>query len=313
MSIRSRVLHHALAVALCTFLAPATGVGSVRITVPGPPQPPASMTISIADRWDSTPGTSGWNSSDTLLIHATVHFLSPCEAWRGEWRVTLPEGLEHVSGQLEGSGLTAQIRGVHEIRARRTRWGAFQIRGSFRTGVDSLNWTSHDNLLEMQATIDSFFVANRPAHHYGILNRVHMLGGVRHRKVHWSGGTWLPLDPGEDEAIEPGFYEHMFKSPLPAMHKESGRFAGASASDSTIHLTVLVAVNRAGLVKDVYTYPAPITPRPILDSAVVAARKWRFEPAISLGRPVSALYSIKVPVQVPADVYADLRKRNRLP
>lgn len=271
------------------------------------------MTIGVPGRWDSSPGVNAERSPDTLRILATIHFFSPCEAWRGEWRVTLPEGLEHVSGPLEGRGLTAQIRGVHEIRARRTRWGAFQIHGSLKTGVDSLNWTSHELLVEIRTSPDYFAAVGGPPPGLGVRNQKHVLGGLHHRKVHWSGGTWLPLDAGEDEAIEHGFYERLNKAPLPTTYKESARFAGASASDSTIHLTVLVAVSRSGLVKDVYTYNAPITPRPILDSAVVAARKWRFEPAVSLGRPVSALYSIRVPVVVPAEVYADLRKRNRLP
>jgi len=269
------------------------------------------MSIWVPSRWVSTPEVNGERCPDTMEVYIDVQFRRPCTLWRGEWHVTLPEGLEHVGGKLAGSGLTSEIRGRHVVRARRSRWGEFQIRGSFKTGVDSLNWTSHDIVVEAHCSPGQYSFHHNPPPDFGILNRKHVLGGVHHREM-LSAWLWLPLDPGEDEPVEHGFDMRLHKSPVPARYKQTSRFASAATSDSSVQVPIIVAVSRDGLVKDTYT-PNLGVPRAILDSAVVAARKWRFEPAVSLGRPVSALYTIKVPVQVPADVYADLRKRNRLP
>ncbi len=255
---------------------------------PGPAGPPASMST-FWIRYDG---------SDTLNLRTRVYFNSACTEWRGEWRIQLPEGLELVSGALQGSGLTRDIKGGHDARVRCIRWGTFVVRGWFRTGMDSLNWTSHDYQVELRATPDSFEYRETPSPPLNVTNWKHVLGGVHHRGVRWVGLLWLPLDPGESEAVEPGFDERNLKSPPPALHKASASVAQAAGQDSVVSMPVLVAVARNGTVKGVYTHMRG-THNAILEAAVEAARQWTFTPAKSFGQPASALYEIRVPVRAP--------------
>ena len=268
----------ALSALLLTAIAASAGINPGR--PPGPSGPPAAMRTF----WSHTKG------SDTLALRARIFFSCDCADWRSEWRIELPEGLELVHGSLGGGGLTREVRGEHTALLRCTRWGTFEVRGWFRSGLDSLNWTSHEYLGDLRVTPDSFEYKLRSP----ILNEKHVLGGIHHRSTGW---VWLPLDPGESETVEPGFDERNQKSPPPALQKASGVLPGAVSKDSSVTVMVRVAVDREGRVKDVYARRvAAFHPPEVIDAAVEAARHWTFTPAKSFGRPASALYSIGVPV-----------------
>ena len=279
---RSALVHCATAFVIVLLVAPAAQGTWGRLLPTGPPPPPASMNMVLSRKH---PG------SDTLSLGPAIHFASPCTQWQGQWSVTLPEKMVLVDGLLHGSGLTDEIRGLHEARVRCSQWGNFTIRASFRTGIDSLNWTSHECLVDLRVTPDSFeYRVVAPS-----LNKHHVLGGIHHRSTGW---VWLPLDPGESEEVEPGFDERNHKSPPPALHKASGAVAGATDQDSVVSMPVLVAVGRDGTVKDVYTHIRGVH-NAVLEAAVQVARKWTFTPAKSFGQPASALYEIRVPVHAP--------------
>ena len=275
----------AMALVLMLLGTPAVEASMPRFLPPGPPPPPASMST----HW------LRYDGSDTLNLSTSVFFSETCEGWSGEWRILLPEGLELVEGRVEGSGLTSLIKGLHIARVRCTRWGTFVIRGWFRTGLDSLNWTSHNYQVEVRATPDSFEYRHLPSPPLNVTNWKHVLGGIHHRSTGW---VWLPLDPGESETVEPGFDERNQKAPPPALHKASGAVAGAVTQDSVVSMPVLVAVARDGTVKDVYTHIRGVH-NAVLAAAIEAARRWTFTPAKSFGQPASALYEIRVPVRAP--------------
>lgn len=263
-----------------------SGASYVGGSLPGPKPPPAWMDVVVS--------TS--QRPDTITIEALVGFDESCDLWNGKWSIELPEDIVLVSGSTSGFGGTGSIRGVHPFRVKPLRWGTFMLRGTFRTAVDSLNWTGHDFVGELRIAPDSLVYRRHPLP-YGIINQWHVVAGVHHRRF-WPRGTWLPLDPGESEEIEPGFDERSFKSPPQASKKVFGATAEATAEDSTVFVPVLVAVDRNGGVKDVYTHMR-VFRRVILDAAVEAARQWTFPPSKSYGLPASALYEIQVPVTVP--------------
>ncbi len=275
------LLHCVMAFVLMLLGAPVEA-SMPRLLPPGPPPPPASM----GTHWVR------YDHSDTITARVRVGFDKPSAGWRGEWRLQLPDGLQLVDGQVGGSGLTHEIEGLHVARIHCTHWGTFIVHGWFRTGLDSLNWTSHEYQAEVRVTRDSFsYHVVAPA-----LDQKHVVGGVHHRSTGW---VWLPLDPGESETVEPGFDERNQKSPPPALHKASGVLPGAVSKDSSVTVMVRVAVDREGRVKDVYARRvAGFHPPEMIDAAVEAARRWTFPPAKSYGRPASALYSIGVPVLI---------------
>ena len=265
---------------------PCESAGHTRARLAGPKPPPAWMDVVV----------SPTQEPDTITVEVLVGFDEPCEQWTGAWSITLPKDVVLISGPAGGLGSTSSIRGVHRLRIKPLRSGTFLLRGTFRTALDSLNWTSHEFVGELRIAPDSLVYKRHPLP-YGIANQKHVMAGVHHRRF-WPRGTWLPLDPGETEEVEPGLDERLFRSPPPASKKAFGVAGGASTDDSTVFVPVLVAVDRNGNVKDVYTHMR-VVPRPMLDAAVEAAREWAFPPAESYGMPVSALYEIQVPVLVP--------------
>jgi hypothetical protein len=73
--------------------------------------------------------------------------------------------------------------------------------------------------------------------------------------------------------------------------------SSAVVGDSTVVVRCLLFVGSKGQVK--YALPNNMTlPEPIRNAAVETVMKWRFEPALSRGRPTSTLQEVDVPVHL---------------
>ena len=119
--------------------------------------------------------------------------------------------------------------------------------------------------------------------------------GVHYRR---DGPWWVPLDPGE-EVIEPATHPRVGEAPT--LYAERGVRPMSLSDSSSVDVPVLVAVNRAGRVKDAQPYGLQ---RGISEAskrvAIAAAWKWRFAPAMTKGQPISTIYVIMVPVSAAA-------------
>lgn len=238
-------------------------------------------------------------SSDTIRVRVAAGF-DPAYGRSGEWELVIPPGMSRLSGRTEAHGAKRDVEGAHDLYLRCERWGDFELLATMTAMQDSLNYVRNDYRAALHVTADSFTVRNHPTP-YGFVLRQYVIDGVHYR---WHGVWWLPLDPGETEETALGFDSSANIHSAPVIHVETAAHIGSAPSDSSITVPVWVAVDRSGHVKDARLVN-PNRERGISQAtkaaALVAAWKWRFAPAYSLGRPVSTLYVIKVPVAARAD------------
>lgn len=221
-------------------------------------------------------------TGDTLRLSYTLGSDLPLSNVR--WEVVIPSGLALISGEVGGTELTrgSNMNWRHpEARVRCERWGDFKIAYSIRAAQDSANWASCEGAVLVHATPESLTCrVSGP----DFLERT-VVDGVHYRNY---VARLIPLDPGEDERVGPEVLSNASIEAAPAIHRESAVRPAGAAVDSTAEVPVWVVIDRAGRVKAVDPATGP---------AAEAARKWTFEPAMSLGRPVTMLYLIRVPVR----------------
>lgn len=224
-------------------------------------------------------------SSDSLGLGIWVGSDLPLTTAR--WKVVLPPGLTFLSGELGGTELVRGDRSNHKYTrayVRCERLGDFRIHYNIRAAKDSTNWSSMESAVLVHITPDSFASGETLSDR---LRRI-VVDGVHYRSQYLK---LIPLDPGEDERVGPEVAESVSLQPAPVIHRESAIRASSAAGDSTVEVPVWVVVDRTGRVKAV---------EPTTGPAAAAAWKWTFTPAQSLGRPVSMLYLIRVPVATTA-------------
>lgn len=220
-------------------------------------------------------------TSDTLDLQ--VRLGSDLPLTKADWQIELPPGLIFLAGELHGSGLNpgpqVNWKNTHAL-VRCEHWGDFKVAFTIRAAADSANWSSYEQVLAVHVTPDSF--------------TSEVLRGQRQQSIVVDGLHFrqqllrlIPLDPGEDERIGPEVDAKVYQQPAPAIHREAVVRAAEAVDDSTTEVPVWVVVDRNSRVK---------ATDPATGPAAEAARKWTFEPAISLGRPITMLYLIKVPV-----------------
>jgi hypothetical protein len=241
-------------------------------------------------------------SGDTLAIQCSSFFDWPLKTAR--WNIALPAGLAFLNGTLERSDVAVgpserhgayAYSGVDHASVRCEHWGDFEVWAHLHAAEDSLNWSGGSFCLLVHVTQESLTV-NKYPFPFGHVRRRTVVDGVHYREQNF---MLIPLDPGEDEEVAPGLASAANLQSAPVIHKEAAARAYATVSDSTIEVRVWVAVDREGRVKAVRPYdpnPEPGIPADAKAAALDAAQKWTFTPAQSLGRPVSMLYLIRVPV-----------------
>jgi hypothetical protein len=221
-------------------------------------------------------------SSDTLELRTSLLGDPPLSM--GHWEVVLPPGLALLTGDLRGSDLTLAKSGYFTASGcayvRCERWGDFRISYGMQAAQDSTNWSTLEGAVLVHAKADSFATEVS----WPDFLRRFVVDGVHYREHSFK---LIPLDPGEDERVSTEVGPNGTLQPAPAIHRESAIRASSAAGDSTVEVPVWVAVDRAGRVKAV---------EPTTGPAAEAAWKWTFTPVQSLGRPVSMLYLIRVPV-----------------
>ncbi|HEY5956466.1 MAG TPA: hypothetical protein VIV60_07940, partial [Polyangiaceae bacterium] len=238
-------------------------------------------------------------TSDTLRIRVIPGVDPPLA--HGHWEVSLPSGMTLLAGDLRRAGPTATLRGVYEARVRCDHWGDFELTCHIEAAKDSVASSSLSYSVQVHVTAESLAVSDtrRRLRRETVFNAIHY-------RLH--SGWWIPLDPGEDAEVEPGYDSAANLLSAPATRRESAMRAGLGTSDSTVEVPVYVVVNRAGCVKAVEATTSVATFDPVrrtfvatpgrmitsadLTAASAAAWKWTFAPAHSLGRPVSMLYLI---------------------
>ncbi len=224
-------------------------------------------------------------ASDTIAVKqiVNVRYEHPT---RGKWSTGLPQGLTLCSGVTDGEGNRAEVSRVHEALVRCDGWGSFEMRGSLFAAVDSANWAADESFISFILTPDTFGVVK-----YGHVRFDCVVDGVHYRR---QGVWWTPLDPGE-AVIEPSTRPRVGEAPT--VHVERAVRPMSSTDSSSVEIPVLVAVSRAGRVKDAQPYGLLRgVSEASKQAAVAAAWKWRFAPAMSKGQPISMIYVIKVPV-----------------
>jgi hypothetical protein len=223
--------------------------------------------------------------SDTIRLTQNVNVrYGGAATWR--WKTILPAGLSVLSGTIEEDAGRLSVSKAYEALIRCEQWGRFEILGSITATSDSANWITDDVRLILHATEDSFYVSRN-----GHVRLEYVVDGVHYRR---EGGWWAPLDPGE-ELIEP--VTHPKVGEAPTLHAERAVRPMSSSDSSSVDVPVLIAVSRAGRVKDAQVYgPQRGISEASKRVAIAAAWRWRFAPAMSKGQPISAIYVIMVPV-----------------
>lgn len=227
--------------------------------------------------------------SDTILLTQVINVrYEGAATWK--WRSILPAGLIKVSGTVEEDAGKLAVSKACEALIRCERWGSFEILASIVATVDSAHWTADDVRLILRVTKDSFYISRN-----GHVQFEYVVDGVHYRA---EGGWWVPLDPGE-EVIEPATHPRVGEAPT--LYAERAVRPMSLSDSSSVNVPVLVAVNRAGRVKDAQPYGLQ---RGISEAskrvAIAAAWKWRFAPAMTKGQPISTIYVIMVPVSAAA-------------
>ena len=216
------------------------------------------------------------------------------------WEVVLPPGLARLSGALSGAALERGASGnnfsLGEALVLVERPGLFHIGLSVLASRDSSTWSRLEYNHVIRVSPDSFETVKQID--WSTLRDQVVMDGVHYGICELEA---VPLDPGEDEQDVPihPFYG-LDKGP-PVVEQHAAKRPRIASAVGTIEVPIRVAVDRTGRVKAVSVSDAwGRAPTPDEQAALEAARKWRFTPTIQKGRPVTALYLIRVPV-LPAD------------
>lgn len=226
---------------------------------------------------------------DTLTIYVSAS-ASAERGPSGVVHVRVPKGLELISGDTTFTVSPLQrALPPHRLLVRALYPGTFEVRGTL------LIATRPDMEDRIELGLPISVVGDTLIPGYRILHRIETSrGGQRFR---YAGGWLLPIDGTEDFDVAE-FERHGVKTR--PIQTATARCVGCPAATAS-SVRCLVLVDRNGRVKQSTVLMPGQHSRtgPALVRAVRAAlAKWRFQPAVLNGRPVSDRAYVEVPVSI---------------